>query len=235
MLAHILTRPLVSFAAGATSVTCDGNSLTAGTGASGAAAKYPAVLATLPPLVGGSTPVLNIGVGGQQASQMTSSQADVTASWVSGKTNILVAWELTNTLQAGSSAETAVADLLAYVTSVKSTHGWRVAVLTAIPRFQNRTGDIAFTQTEVNTYNALIDSANALLRASWRGVADLLIDLRATGSPFAFSDYAATTFTGSGLYVNEAWAGGTARVHCSDAGYAAVASLVAAGLRRMPK
>lgn len=230
----LLTRPLVRFEPGAVAVCCDGNSLTAGQGATSSANRYPATLATLAPLVSASVPVTNIGIGGQTGVQMLSSRADVTSSYAAGKINILVAWELTNSAYFGRTAQQCVTDLLAYVDAVKADLAWRVAVLTAIPRYQKRDGDATFLQSDVDAYNAVLDAANDLLRSQWRGRADLLIDLRASGSGFAFSTYTPATFDATGLYIQEAADGGTIRTHCSDAGYAEVARLVAAGLRRMP-
>lgn len=231
----LLSRPYVRYTTGATAVLCDGNSLTAGQGASSSANYYPAVLAGLAPLAAGSIPVANIGVGGQTAAQMTSTRGDVTAAFAAGKTNVLVAWELTNSLYFGRTAQQAVDDLLAYVEAVIADNSaWKVAVVTAIPRYQKRAADGTFNDAAVTAYNAEIDAANALLRAQWRGVAKMLVDLRTGDSGFNFSTYGSSVFDATGLYVNESADGGTVRVHCSNAGYAEVARVVARDLRRMP-
>lgn len=231
---QLSTRPVVRFATGTVKVTCDGNSLTAGSGATTTAKRYPNVLATLEPLASASTPVGNLGIGGQTSADMMA-RSDVTAAFDSGKTNILLAWEITNSLYLGRTAQQAVDDLLTYVSTVKASQAWRVAVMTVVPRYQRRNADGSFNQSAVDAYNAVIDDANTKLRAQYKGVADLLIELRPAGSPFDMANYLPATFDAAGMYIQESVDGGTIRTHLNDSGYAAVAQTVAAALRRMPK
>lgn len=224
----IRSRPRYSAASAV--VACDGNSLTFGNGAT---TSYPTALSGLAPLTNGSISASNVGVGGQRGSDMTANHADVNALFNSAKKNILVAWEITNSLHAGATAQGAVTEILNYVASVKAVNPWVVIVATAIPRYQKRSADASFTQTEVTAYNTVIDAANVLLRQQWASKADGLVDLVAGDSLFSFTGRAAADFDATGLYVNEAADGGTIRTHCSNAGYAEVARLVAVGLRRV--
>lgn len=232
MIPAILSgRPPVRWVTGACAITADGTSLTQGQGGGGIT--YLSVLAGLAPVQGTSTPTANIGVPGQTAAQMRDSRADVASAHIAGRTNVLLAEGLTNSVYLGATPQQAVTDFLGYAAAVKADRAWRVVLQTAIPRYQPISGG-TITQTTVDALNALLDQANNLLRAQWRGVADALIDLRAPGSPFAFADYTAATFDGSGLYIQETTSEGTIRTHCSPAGYTAWGTWVAPLLRRVP-
>ncbi len=169
---------------------------------------------------------------------MLSDHSDVDAAWASGKRNVLIAWELTNSINLGGTAQSAVTDLLNYIDAVKAVHDWCVIVVGAIPRWTQRfsvDGGVQTTQGMADTYNAMLLDANALLRAQWAGVADAYIDPQAPGSLFAFSDFNRSTFASSGLYVlDDDYAGIEGMyAHCSDAGYAEVARLAALSLCRV--
>ena len=211
------------------SVTCDGNSITYGNQASNRlVTAYPPVLATLPILNG--APVINIGVSGQNTAQMLSDRSDVNASWASGKTNVLIAMEGTNSIGTGGrTGVQAAQDMLTYATTVKAANAWTVVLVGTIPRYGVVSG-LEYTQPNVDAYNDQVRLLNEHLRDNWRGVADYFIDIQAIGSGFKFPDYTAATFDGSGLYVIE----GAGRVHCSDAGYAEIARVIGLGLARLP-
>ncbi|MBY0236649.1 MAG: SGNH/GDSL hydrolase family protein [Burkholderiaceae bacterium] len=215
---------------GGVAITCDGNSLTAGLRSSNPAVNsYPAVLATLAPIVGTGTTVTNLGISGQTGQDMTNSRGDVSGAWVSGKKNVLICYEFTNSVYSGRTPTQAVDDLLAYVAAVKATNKWIVAVATCPPAYAVLQGD-ALNQANSDKFNALLDAANAQLAARWRGVADYFIDMRANGSQMNITPYTPAAFAASGMFVQEngLW------LHCSDAGYAAMAQAFASAIARMP-
>lgn len=219
-LASILAGGAVlRYRSGQANIVCDGNSLAAGTGAT---VSYPSALAGLSPLAENSTPVVNIGIPSQTAADMQSGTIDLASAHATGKQNILVAWELTNSIYFGRTPTQAVDDLMSYIATAKTLKSWNsVIVVNTIPRYQTTSGGATAAQ-----YNTYLLEANVLLAQRYREQATILVDLRASGSPFAFSDFAQATFTASGLYNAD-------NIHCNNAGYLVVAQYVAQALRRV--
>lgn len=222
-------RPKLSLKGGGVAITCDGNSLTYGLRASDPAAKsYPAILRGLAPVAGSGTSVTNLGISGQTAQDMLNTRGDVSGAWVNGKKNILLCFEFTNSIYVGRTPTQAADDLLSYVAAVKAERSWLVGVATCPPAYAVVQGD-AVNQANVDKYNALLNSANALLASKWRGVANYFIDVR-QGSSLNVSPYTPAAFAASGAFVQE----GSLWLHCSDAGYAAMAQAFASAIARMP-
>jgi hypothetical protein len=217
--------------AGGSNTVWDGNSLFAGVGASSGANRVPEKTGSLAPLAGTGSTVVNLGVSGQTWRQMdgldSGNAADVDAAWVAGKTNILIVWETTNAVfNAGRTGIQAAQDEAQYIADRKAVHPWKVVALTTIPR-QN-----ADAQATLDAKNAELVAADNYMRRNYRSMGiDVLVDLRAPGSPFAFANYLPTTWDAQAGLWNEASGG---RVHLSDAGYLIVAQMVASGLRRIP-
>ncbi|MEI6317421.1 MAG: hypothetical protein WCS09_02825 [Pseudomonadota bacterium] len=220
----------VRYASGNTKFAADGNSLMAGAGSTGGQT-LPVQLAALSPvtIVGGS--IANVGVSAQSSRNMnglendgspgtgTNVATDIQAQYDGGKANnILLAWEVTNSLYFDRTVRQAVDDFWAYCDARRG-EGWKVVVLNTIPRYQNAAGGIA-------TYNQKLIDANALLLAEWRSHANAHVDLRAPGSPFAFTSFNEADFTGSGVYDPD-------NIHGNNAGYAYGAAQCAAALLRV--
>lgn len=232
--------PRYKFAASSFVLICDGNSLTAGVGASGSSAYWPAVANSLSPTAGlGVTPT-NVAVAGQgiatidgggPASSMTSrGAAQVDANLVSAKMNILAAWEFTNEVKylAGDAA-TAHANMKAYCLARRAAAAsagktLRIVVATAIPALYG-----SQTQGTINAWNAALQTANTLMRQQFRSYADVLCDI-AGYAPFAglfaAGDFTATPFDATGVYSGD-------RVHLNDAGYLLVGRAFARAFARV--
>ena len=212
----------------------DGNSIAAGTNASSSAYYINALVAAMAPM-SGAVPFSNIAIGGQTTRQMDGldggSSADVDAAWVSGKTNILVAWELTNhIISTGCSGEEAAQVMADYIAHRLAVHPWRVIIMTALPRYKLGIGGLS-----VDQLNANLDDANALVKSHWRTWgASGVCDVRAVGGPFDFPDYQWDTFERS--KTKELWSIGDAagtHEHLSDAGFEALAPLLSRTLNRL--
>ncbi len=143
-------------------VVCDGNSLTKGT-TNNEGKKYPQFLQDSLRAISLVDTVYNIGVDSQTSQDMDSADADVETKWSPyNKRNILIAWEITNSLYFGQSVQSAIDDLETYCLHQKR-RGYEVVVVTCIPR-----GNVS-----VDSINA----ANALLKSTYLNFADKLVDL----------------------------------------------------------
>ena len=225
-----LGRPRVSFSS-ATNVVWHGNSLVAGVGSTGGQT-LPVQVAALAPMAGSGASTVNGGVNGQDWGGMQSTAASVVdAAWVSGKINVLLLWETTNSvfgyLKTASQTQTLIAD---YVAARKAVHPWTVLHLTTIPRAG---GGNVTDQTARDNLNAVMASVDTYVKANYRGMGiDAVCDVRQAGSPFAFANYLPATFDAIGSL----WSEGTgAQIHLSNAGYAVVAGYVAEAMRRLPR
>ena len=161
----------IRFSTANTTVTCDGNSITAGiVHTSGPAAYYPAQLSNLSPIKGQFT-AANFGGSGQTTRQMNGldggSASDVDGAYVAGKKNILIAWEGTNSIDpvaAGRNGIQAAQDMADYVAARIAIHpGWIILVMTTLPFIR-----AAWTQATTNAVNANVDTANSIMRANHR-------------------------------------------------------------------
>lgn len=212
----------------------DGNSLVNGVGASNqATTALPAQVAAASP-INGVISATNLGIGGQTTRQMDGldggSASDIDGAYVSGKANVLVLWEGTNSIcNVGRTSDQALSDLQIYVTDRQANgRQWTMMALTTLPR---QASPLISSQTDINTYNAILADYNAKLMANYRALGLAAVaDVRQSGSPFAFSDYSSASFGASNLWSE----GNGSRVHLNDAGYALIASYVAAQWIRMP-
>lgn len=237
MNAALLSRSAIMWGSGQINVVCDGNSLTAGLRSSNPpTTAYPNVMSSAAPVTGNT--VSNTGISGQQWSDMAATHSDVDALWNGAKTNVLVCFEDTNAIYNGKTRAQITSDMQAYFSAVKAVHAWRIVLCSCIPRYGVIASVGSYTQPDVDDYNARINAVNNYNRANWRsfGITHF-IDVAAT-SLFALPDYTAASFDAAGggtpVYYQEADRGSTGRVHLTDYGYAQLAQIVAAGLRRMP-
>ena len=214
----------LKYSAATANIVFDGNSLTAGVGGG----PYPGYVTSMAPLNGVVT-TTNCGINGQTTSAMMGA-TDVDGAWVAGKTNVLVAWEGTNSIAGGGrTAAQAAQDMADYITARQAVHPWRVLLLTCLPR-QDGAG-----QAQTTALNASLDAYNTILRNTYRAMgARMLVDIRAASSQFNLADYQMATFetaAAGGL-----WAAGETgnHIHLSNAGYFQVAQKVADALKRLP-
>lgn len=205
-------------------IVFDGNSLVAGQGAT---VQYLAnKVHSLPVLASSGLTVKSFGIGSQQISSMTGGIADVNGAYESGKRNILIAWEITNSVYFGKNAVQVAEDFTAYCNAANA--GFEIYAVLTIPRRQSRqNGDSS------DIYNAVLEECNAEIKKNWKdiGLAGY-IDLRLDGSPFKFSGYTTTDFATADAY----WAAGEKStngisVHLNSAGYDIVAQYIAQKLR----
>ena len=137
--------------------------------------------------------ISNIGKSGQTIRQMIATRSDVLASFVPGRRNILIAFEITNSIFNGVSRTglQAIADLAEYIIAVQADvaaaypgQKWTVIVQTAIPR-----GDYLGAVYTAQTGEVELQAANAALRADYRSMgATALVESRRPGGIFDFTD-----------------------------------------------
>lgn len=180
---------------------CDGNSLTYGTASTGGS-NYPQQLAIL---LGSDWLVYNTGIQGiLTATMVTSGPTRIDNEILSPyfSKNIVLAWEGTNSLNAGVDATTAYNSMVAYCTARKAA-GASVIVATVLPR--SSAGVPADFNAQRAAYNALV-VANGLT------FADRVFDIAANA-----------TIGPDGAELNTTYYAGD-RVHLINAGYAIVAN-----------
>lgn len=217
----IMSGPLVP------NICCDGNSITQGMRASNASYWYPTQVSASPIASSRNVAVTNLGIVGQTGEDMLANHVDVDATWVDGKQNILIAWEITNSVRGGDTPAQAVAAIASYCAAVKLVHPWKIAVITVIPRYQTIVGD-AENQANVDLLNLKLNQANELLISGYRAYADYLIDMRYPGSPWNLPDYSDASFSACGLFSPldpPHW------VHPNNTGYTLIAKIVSHRLR----
>jgi hypothetical protein len=189
--------------------------------------------------------VTNCGVAGETWRKMMgldggSGAADTDAAWQNGMTNVLLAWEGTNSITLGGRTPAqALSDAKDYITARRAVHpGWIVIVGTVPPRQ-------AADQTTTNTLNANIDAYNVLIRQQYKSIgANGLFDVRAVGSKFNWvdangnPDYSISTFEAHATEPNTIWASGETGAHVhfnSDGSAYIINNFVAPALRRLPR
>lgn len=223
--------PRAPITSSAMNILAHGNSLTAGTGTSSSATRWTDVAQGL---LGVS--VSNQGVGGQSIQAMrTSATTVIDPSLVSGKLNVLVAWEFTNEVSTnGRDAAAAHAQWVSYcnerrAAAAAANKKLYIVTVGLIPAAAGA------TTTITNERMAAMIAANSLLRANYRDYSDQFVDLAATDpwkSLYAGGDWSATAFDAIGIYHRS---DGTAddRVHMGDSGYAIVGQVIAQALKRV--
>jgi hypothetical protein len=190
-------------------VLCDGNSLTSGVGATPGVDDYPTQLVgllRLYPAAGSNWRMRNFGAPSQTTTQMSADAARQIDGYTIGALRpkkVCVAWEITNELYAGLSAETAYANFISYCTARRAV-GWKVVALTVLPRSNDGTpGD----------FESKRQAVNSSLRQNWADFADALADVAADARIGDAGDELDTAY-----YPD--------RVHLNAAGYAIVAGIV---------
>lgn len=141
--------------------------------------------------------VSNCAIPGQTWADMTKNATDVQGLWRSGKKNILVTGETTNSIFVeGATVAKTVADAKAYIAARRASQKWDYVVLCGtIPR-----GDKATSQENVELNKCLIDADNQLkaddtLYSTWvdfRAFSPEWFGLRNDGYSARFMDSTAT-------------------------------------------
>lgn len=175
----------------------------------------------------------NQGQPGYTWVQLRTQGTTIDALYQSGKTNVLVILEGTNSLlNGGQTAAACYAAAKAYVTDRLAAHPWRIVMLTTPPFRTQAMDDAAAIEL-----NGRVTGYNNLLRANWStdGCAGL-VDFQQAGSPFAISTFTVSTFSAIQYNGATVWTSAEAQwVHPNDNGYACLAQMVASGLRRLPR
>ena len=192
-------------------VVCDGNSLTYGQGASNpATTSYPAVLDGLTGF--GTATIYNLGISAQETQDMIDDAAAQVDPLFNGSVkNILVAWEVGNDIYYNGSVANSITRFWQYCDARRAA-GFIVVVVNCPPRDNSTPAGDNPTQ-----YNIKLSQANAALAAEYKSHASALVDLAAD-----------SRFVGYNLTYYDA-----DKIHYTDAGYAAVAELVAAKIKSL--
>lgn len=219
--------PRLRFDPATLNIVCDGNSLIRGDGST-LGQNVCVQLAALAPL-NGQINVTNLGIDGQSTAQMRTNSTDVDGAYVDGKTNVLILWEGTNSINFSATPQGAFNDLKSYCTDRLAKKPWKIIVMTTLPR-RNQ----GATQAQTDDYNAKLAEYNNLLLTGFASMgARAVIDVRKAGSPFAFADYSLTSFQDAS--VTPYWASeGAKNIHLNNAGYGLIAGYMAEALQRLP-
>ncbi len=175
-----------------------GNSLTLGSGAAALPADaYPTRTMSL---WASGDDWENLGLVSLTTAQLQArAAADVDPRYLAGRYSVCVFWEIGNDLWYGASQADAYTHLVDYCTARRAV-GFRVVVLTCLPRFNGSTPA---------SYETDRLAINTLIRANWTSYADALADV-ALATGLDSSSY----YPGDGIHLN-------------TAGYAIVAATVA--------
>jgi lysophospholipase L1-like esterase len=152
-----------------TLVVFDGNSLSVAP----VGAEYPDMVAQLLDTASYSAETVSIAVSGQTTADMLrDAMEEADGLYDPARPGVIVVWEGTNDLYFGASPNDAYEHLATYCRDRKD-HGWRVVLLTLLPR--SKTG----TRGMPPTFETDRQNINARLRVAWPGVADVLVDVGA--------------------------------------------------------
>ena len=187
-------------------LVCDGNSLTAGQGASNpATTSYPARLDA--DAAFSTVTTYNLGVGAQETQDMIDDAASQVDPLYNGAVdNILVAWEVGNDIFYNGSVSGAITRFWSYCDARRAV-GFKVIIINCPPRDQAT--DFGDTSGQ---YNTKLQSANSQLADEWMSHADGYVDLAADSR---FAGYNLTYYDAD-------------KIHYTDAGYQVVKDLVKA-------
>ncbi len=228
--------PRVPVTSAAMNIIAHGNSLTAGEGSTGGEARWTNVAAAIL-----GVPILNQGVGGQSIQAMkVSAPTVVDPNLVSGKLNVLVAWEFTNEVSTngrdGTAAHTQWASYCTARRAAAAAAGKQLHIISVglLPAAAGTTTAIT------NARMAAMIVADNLLRDNYRTYSDQHIDLAAVEpfkSIYAGGDWSVTAFNNTGMYNRFGDGDGTPndRVHLGNSGYLLVGQTIAQALRRVRK
>lgn len=149
-----------------TLIVFDGNSLTV----TPIGSEYPRQVASLLVAADYRIQTVNVAVSAQTTTNMLrDATEEVDGLYDPARLGLIVVWEGTNDLYFGASPNDAYEHLVTYCQDRKD-RGWRVIVLTLLPRSGRGTPP---------TFEADRQTVNAMLRTSWPQFADVLVDVAA--------------------------------------------------------
>jgi hypothetical protein len=166
--------------------------------------------------------ISNLGLSGQTVQNMISTATDVDASFVAGKTNYLLIWEITNSIfNAGRTGLQACADMVTYISARLVAHPtWKPIILTCIPRGSNLGGTYTAATGETE-----LQAANTYIRANYLAMGCVAyVETRRTSGPFDFTDSSNLANFPVSLW--------TDATHPNSAGKAIIAQYISDVLRR---
>lgn len=215
--------PRASFDPAKFAMTVDGNSIF-GVG------DLAQQVAALPP-ISGRFVIANKAISGQTTRDMINSPTDVNNSYVTGKTNVLLVWELTNSIHndGGRTGPETIADTIEYINARQAwltanrpgQKPWTIVLMTGIPRGGN------LSAVTADEGEARMQYCNAYIRANYKAMgAVAYVEARQPGGPFDFTDV-----TNSARFPSSLW---TDKTHPNSAGKAFLAQYIADVLRRLP-
>lgn len=216
-------RPCVNFDPAKYAMTVDGNSISA-------VGDLIAQLNALPP-ISNKFVITNKAINGQTTLDMIASPTDVNNSYVSGKRNFLLVWELTNNIHndTGRTGPQTIDDTIAYINARQAWVAanrpgqlpWSVILMTGIPRGAHLS---AWTADEGEAH---MQYCNAYIRANYRAMGAIAyVEARQPGGPFDFTDV-----TNAARFPSSLW---TDKTHPNSAGKAYLARYIADVLKRLP-
>lgn len=165
-----------------TKIVCDGNSITLEgrdapiNGTAQPTDGYPDLLGRRSEITSRNISVINIAVGGQSTTGMINrGPAFADVHLTGGGEKILIAWEMSNAIFSGKTAQAAYNDFATYCNNRK-TAGWKNIISVSCLARNRNTGSAMGTLDF--TKNPIIDAANALLYQNWRSFSSQLLDVR---------------------------------------------------------
>lgn len=185
------------------------------------------------PIFGSRATFTNVGVDGQTTRQMNGldggSVTDVDAAWVSGKINVLVIWEGTNSIAGGRTATQAATDLSDYITARQAVHTWNyVVVVNTI----QRQGGLPDGATLTNLNIALADYNTYLATNRVAMGISVIANVRPTGGPFDFTTYTDAGF-GAAASASLWYDTSPNRLHLNDAGYEVISNYLVTAIKTL--
>lgn len=155
--------------------------------------------------------------------QLESVANEVDVSFVNGRINFLIIFELTNTIyNDGKTGLETCAQLAQYIANRKALHPWRVVVMTGLPR-----GSLFGGTWDVTTGEQQMKICNAYLRENYRAMGAIAcVEARRAGGPFDFTDASNGSNFPAALWDD--------RTHPNHAGRTYLAQYIADVLKRLP-
>lgn len=209
-------KPL-KFSSGTLAMTVSGNSIS-----DAAVSDLIPQLQALPPISSQIT-IANAAVNGYSIQQLAASPGAVDGSYVAGKTNILLIFEITNNIFNDSrTGLQTISDLQSYINARIALHPWVVVLQTALPRGDHFGATYSAVNGEVE-----LQVVNNYIRQNYKTMgAKAYIESRRSGGPFDFTDA-----TNSVNFPALLW---TDKTHPNTAGKAILAQYMVDVLKRLP-
>lgn len=217
----------MKFAAATTAMTIDGNSIM-----DPVYSDLATQLKALAPISNQFT-ITNRGKSGQTTRDMINTASDVDGAFVSGKRNVLLVWELTNSIHnQGRTGAQVIADTIeyinarqAYIAATYPGEKWVIVLMTGIPRGSHKGSFWSYEQGEVH-----MQYCNTYIRENYRAMgAVAYVEARRAGGPFDFTDVLDANNFPAAL-----WTDRTHPTNGAGGGKSILAGYIADTLKRLP-